>query len=147
MSLVTIQQAADTSGVSAKMIRHYEQIGLISAPARAENRYRYYSMHALHELGFIRRARDLGFSIEDIKLLLGLWRDRTRPSAEVKHIALRHIAQLDEKAAALAAMSRTLKHLAATCHGDERPDCPILEALEDAAGAGHAGPAAQAALR
>ncbi len=130
MSLVTIKEASAASGVSAKMIRHYESIGLISAPVRAENRYRHYSASEVHELGFIRRARDLGFSIDDIRQLLTLWRDRGRPSAEVKAIALRHIAELDEKAAALAAMSRTLKHLASHCHGDDRPDCPILDALD-----------------
>jgi Cu(I)-responsive transcriptional regulator len=130
MNLVTIKDASETTGVSAKMIRHYESIGLIPAPTRTENRYRHYSQTELHELGFIRRARDLGFSIEDIRHLLTLWRDRSRPSAEVKAIALRQIAALDEKAAALAAMSRTLKHLASCCHGDDRPDCPILDALD-----------------
>jgi Cu(I)-responsive transcriptional regulator len=130
MSLVTIKDAALATGVSAKMIRHYESIGLITPPARTENRYRHYSEAEVHQLGFIRRARDLGFSIEDIRHLLALWRDRGRPSAEVKAIALRHIVELDEKAAALAAMSRTLKHLASTCHGDDRPDCPILDALD-----------------
>lgn len=133
MTLVTIKEASLASGVSAKMIRHYESIGLIAAPTRSENRYRHYTERELHELGFIRRARDLGFSIEDIRQLLGLWRDRGRSSAEVKAIALRHIAELDEKAAALAAMSRTLKHLAATCHGDGRPDCPIIDALDGSA--------------
>jgi len=128
--LVTIHQASMTTGVSAKMIRHYESIGLISAPKRTENRYRHYAERDLHELGFIRRARDLGFSIEDIRHLLALWRDRSRSSAEVKSIALRHIAALEAKAAALQAMSQTLKHLAAHCHGDERPDCPILDALD-----------------
>jgi Cu(I)-responsive transcriptional regulator len=130
MNLVTIKDASETTGVSAKMIRHYESIGLIPAPTRTENRYRHYSQTELHELGFIRRARDLGFSIEDIRHLLTLWRDRSRPSAEVKAIALRQIQALDEKAAALAAMSRTLKHLASCCHGDDRPDCPILDALD-----------------
>jgi Cu(I)-responsive transcriptional regulator len=130
MSQVTIKEASATTGVSAKMIRHYESIGLIAAPTRTESRYRLFSETDLHELGFIRRARDLGFTVEDIRHLLALWRDRGRPSAEVKAIALRHIAALDEKAAALAAMSRTLKHLAATCHGDNRPDCPILDALD-----------------
>ena len=130
MSLVTIKDAATASGVSAKMIRHYESIGLIAAPVRAENRYRHYSANEVHALGFIRRARDLGFSIEEIRQLLALWLDRGRPSAEVKAIALRHVAELDQKAAALVEMSRTLKHLAANCHGDERPDCPILDALE-----------------
>lgn len=130
MTLVTIKEASMTTGVSAKMIRYYESIELISAPKRTENRYRYYTENDLHELGFIRRARDLGFSIEDIRHLLTLWRDRGRPSAEVKAIALRHITELDEKAASLAAMSRTLKNLASHCHGDDRPDCPILDALD-----------------
>ncbi len=130
MTLVTIAQASAITGISAKMIRHYESIGLIAAPLRTENRYRHYSDSDLHDLGFIRRARDLGFSFEDIRQLLSLWRDRGRSSAEVKAIALRHIAELDQKAAALAAMSRTLKRLAASCHGDDRPDCPILEALD-----------------
>jgi Cu(I)-responsive transcriptional regulator len=129
-NLVTIHEASLTTGVSAKMIRHYESIGLIAPPARTENRYRHYAARDLHELGFIRRARDLGFSIEDIRHLLALWRDRSRSSAEVKSIALRHIAALEEKAAALHAMSETLKHLAAHCHGDHRPDCPILDALD-----------------
>ena len=130
MTLVTIKEASMTTGVSAKMIRYYESIELISAPKRTENRYRHYTENDLHELGFIRRARDLGFSIEDIRHLLTLWRDRGRPSAEVKAIALRHITELDEKAASLAAMSRTLKNLASHCHGDDRPDCPILDALD-----------------
>jgi Cu(I)-responsive transcriptional regulator len=133
MSLVTIKDASMATGVSAKMIRHYESIGLIAAPTRTENRYRHYTENELHQLGFIRRARDLGFSIEDIRHLLALWRDRGRPSAEVKAIALRHIAELDAKAASLAAMSRTLKHLASNCHGDDRPDCPILDALDSPA--------------
>jgi Cu(I)-responsive transcriptional regulator len=130
MSLVTIKEASATSGVSAKMIRHYESIGLIVPPARTDNRYRHYNESDLHELGFIRRARDLGFTIEDIRQLLALWRDKSRSSAEVKAIALRHITAMEEKAAALQAMSRTLKHLAAHCHGDNRPDCPILDALD-----------------
>ncbi|MBU6449714.1 MAG: Cu(I)-responsive transcriptional regulator [Rhodospirillales bacterium] len=129
MILVTIAQASAITGVSAKMIRHYESIELIKTPLRTENRYRHYSEAELHELGFIRRSRDLGFSFEDIRQLLSLWRDKARSSAEVKAIALRHVKELDEKAAALEAMSRTLKRLAATCHGDDRPDCPILDAL------------------
>jgi Cu(I)-responsive transcriptional regulator len=132
MTLVTIKEASAASGVSAKMIRHYESIGLIVPPLRTDNRYRHYSESDLHELGFIRRARDLGFSVEDIRQLLALWRDKSRSSAEVKAIALRHIAAMEEKAAALQAMSRTLKHLAAHCHGDSRPDCPILDALDQA---------------
>ncbi|WP_298225437.1 Cu(I)-responsive transcriptional regulator [Acidocella sp.] len=127
---MTIAQASAITGVSAKMIRHYESIGLIKAPRRTENRYRHYSEAELHELGFIRRSRDLGFSFEDIRQLLSLWRDKARSSAEVKAIALRHVEELDQKAAELEAMSRTLKHLAASCHGDDRPDCPILDALD-----------------
>jgi MerR family copper efflux transcriptional regulator len=127
---VTIYEASRVSGVSAKMIRYYEHIGLIAPPRRSDNRYRHYAERDLHELGFIRRARDLGFSIDDIRQLLALWRDRGRSSAEVKTIALRHIAELEEKADALRAMSETLRHLAAHCHGDHRPDCPILDALD-----------------
>lgn len=130
MTLVTIAQAAAATGVSAKMIRHYESIGLIHAPLRTENRYRHYGEADLHDLTFIRRARDLGFCFEDIRQLLDLWRRKNRSSAEVKAIALRHIKELDEKAAQLAAMSRTLKSLAENCHGDMRADCPILEALD-----------------
>jgi Cu(I)-responsive transcriptional regulator len=128
--LVTIRDASMATGVTAKMIRHYESIGLIAAPTRTENRYRHYSEKDLHELGFIKRARDLGFPMEDIRHLLALWRDKSRSSAEVKAIAQKHVTALDEKAAALQAMSRTLKHLAANCHGDGRPDCPILDALD-----------------
>lgn len=128
--LVTIRDASMATGVTPKMIRHYESIGLIAAPTRTENRYRHYSEKDLHELGFIKRARDLGFPMEDIRHLLALWRDKSRSSAEVKAIAQKHVTALDEKAAALQAMSRTLKHLAANCHGDSRPDCPILDALD-----------------
>jgi Cu(I)-responsive transcriptional regulator len=127
---VTIREASMASGVTAKMIRHYESIGLIKPPTRTENRYRHYGDRDIHELGFIKRARDLGFPIEDIRHLLALWRDKSRSSAEVKAIAQKHIVALEEKAASLQAMSRTLKHLAAHCHGDDRPDCPILDALD-----------------
>lgn len=127
--LVTITQAAKISGVSAKMIRHYEAIGLIKPPLRGGNRYRHYAEADLHELGFIHRARVLGFSISDITQLLSLWRDRKRSSAEVKAIALRHIEELDQKATTLMEMSHTLKALVVACNGDNRPDCPILEAL------------------
>jgi len=126
---ITIGDAAARSGVSAKMIRHYEQIGLIEPPVRGENNYRFYDPRLIHELGFIHRSRDLGFSIADIRALLSLWRDRNRPSAEVKVIALAHIAELDAKAAALQAMSQELRRLAAHCHGDDKPDCPILDNL------------------
>lgn len=126
---VTIAQAARISGVSVKMIRHYEGIGLIRTPLRGDNRYRQYCETDLHELGFIRRARALGFSFNDIRQLLSLWRDRQRSSAEVKAIAQRHIEELDQKAASLVAMSQTLRALVAACNGDNRPDCPILAAM------------------
>lgn len=129
MTAVPIREAAAQSRVSAKMIRHYEAIGLIDPPARGENRYRHYSARQIHELGFIHQARLLGFSISDIKKLLALWRDRTRASAEVKALALAHVQDLEAKAAALQAMSATLKDLAARCQGDHRPDCPILDEL------------------
>lgn len=127
--LVTIAQAAKASGVSAKMIRYYEGIGLIKPPVRGENHYRHYGEADLRELGFIRRGRELGFSVDDIRQLLSLWRDQHRSSAEVKAIAQRHIDELDRKAAALTTMSHTLKALVDACNGDNRPDCSILEAL------------------
>ncbi len=126
---VTIHEAAAQSGASAKMIRNYEAVGLIDKPMRAGNNYRYYTPQMIHELSFIRRARELGFSVQDIRNLLALWRDRSRPSAEVKAIALAHIVALEAKANALRAMSATLRHLAGACHGDDRPDCPILADL------------------
>lgn len=126
---VTIAQAADISGLSAKMIRHYEQIGLIRQPVRGDNKYRHYDETDLHELRFIRRSRELGFSLEDIRQLLSLWRDRQRSSADIKAIALHHIEALEHKTASLMAMSQTLKQLVERCNGDNRPDCPILAAL------------------
>jgi MerR family copper efflux transcriptional regulator len=127
--LLTIGEAAAGSGVSAKMIRHYESIGLIAPPVRGENNYRFYDPRLVHELGFIHRSRDLGFSIADIRVLLSLWRDRSRPSSEVKAVALGHLAALDTKIAGLQAMSAQLRSLAMSCHGDDRPDCPILDDL------------------
>lgn len=141
----TIGDAARASGVSAKMIRYYEQIGLIPPAVRSGSGYRHYSDADIHSLRFIRRARDLGFMVEDIGHLLGLWRDRSRASAEVKALALRHVAELDRKAEEIRAMSRTLAHLAAHCHGDDRPDCPIIDDL--AAGAPGAAPETAAELR
>jgi Cu(I)-responsive transcriptional regulator len=126
---MNIGEASIASGVSAKMIRHYEQIGLIPRAPRSEAGYRHYEAADAHTLRFIHRARDLGFPLDEIRQLLALWHDRQRPSAEVKALALRHVAELDAKAAALQAMSRTLKTLASHCHGDERPDCPILDEL------------------
>lgn len=124
-----IGSAADASGVSAKMIRHYEEIGLIPKAKRADSGYRVYSGHEVHELRFIRQARALGFSTKQIAELLKLWRDQRRPSAKVKQLALEHVRELDEKIAELHAMKATLEHLAKHCHGDERPDCPILDEL------------------
>ncbi|HEX2555036.1 MAG TPA: Cu(I)-responsive transcriptional regulator [Microvirga sp.] len=126
---MNIGQAAKATGVSAKMIRYYESIGLIPKALRSEAGYRHYSESDVHTLRFIRRARDLGFSVEQIGELVGLWRDRGRASADVKRIALEHVVALERKAAALQAMSRTLRHLAACCQGDKRPDCPIIEEL------------------
>ena len=125
-----IGQASAASGVSQRMIRHYEKIGLIAAAPRRDSGYRDYDQRDLHTLHFIGRARDLGFPIEDIRLLLALWSDRSRSSADVKKLALSRAAELRERIAALESMRRTLEHLAASCHGDGRPDCPILDELE-----------------
>lgn len=144
-AMYTIGEAAQASGVSAKMIRYYEQIGLIPPAVRSESGYRHYGESDIHTLRFVRRARDLGFVVEDIGRLLGLWRDRGRASAEVKSLALRHVAELDRKAEEIKAMSRALAHLAAHCHGDDRPDCPIIDDL--AAGLPGATPETAAELR
>jgi MerR family copper efflux transcriptional regulator len=130
---MNIGEASKASGVSTKMIRYYESIGLIKAPLRAESGYRVYSENEIHALRFISQARDLGFSVDQMNSLLALWRDRSRASADVKNIALEHIRVLDEKAKALKAMSDTLRHLANNCHGDGRPDCPIIEGFASAA--------------
>jgi len=129
---MNIGEAARRSGVSAKMIRHYEAIGLIAAPARTEAGYRVYTEAAIHDLRFVRSARDLGFSMAQIADLLALWRDRQRSSAEVKQLALDHVAGLKARIEELQAMADTLTHLARTCHGDDRPDCPIIEGLAGA---------------
>ncbi|QRM45128.1 Cu(I)-responsive transcriptional regulator [Rhizobium sp. BG4] len=126
---MNIGQAAKASGVSAKMIRYYEQIKLISPAHRTEASYRTYSENDINTLKFIRRSRDLGFSVEQMKTLLALWRDKSRSSADVKAMALEHVEELERKAEAIQAMSRTLKHLASHCHGDERPDCPIIDEI------------------
>lgn len=128
---MNIGEAAKFSGLSAKMIRYYEQIGLIPKATRSEAGYRNYSSPDVHSLRFIRRARDLGFSVEQISELLLLWRDRDRASAGVKAMALAHAAGLKAKVAELQAMTQTLEHLADHCHGDDRPDCPILADLAE----------------
>ncbi len=130
---MNIGEASKASGVSTKMIRYYESIGLIKAPLRTESGYRVYSDNDVHALRFISQARDLGFSVEQMGSLLALWRDRSRASADVKSIALEHIQALDGKARALQAMSKTLRHLADHCNGDDRPDCPIIEGFAAAA--------------
>ena len=124
-----IGEAAAASGVSAKMIRHYEAHGLISRAGRTQSGYRVYDADDVHVLRCIRRARDLGFSMKEIKILLGLWANRRRASADVKRLASRHIEELDARIAAMQAMRRTLVDLTHSCHGDERPDCPILDDL------------------
>ena len=125
---MNIGEASARSGVSAKMIRHYEAIGLLAA-ARSANGYRVYDDRDVAVLRFIRHARDLGFPLEDVRRLLALWRDRGRASAEVKRLALAHVDALETKADSLRSMATSLRHLAAHCHGDDRPDCPILEDL------------------
>lgn len=127
--LMDIGRASRASGVSVKMIRHYESIGLLPKIARTYANYRIYGPNDVHNLRFIRRARDMGFSIEDIRELLGLWRSKSRSSAAVKKIAGKHVAELRAKMSELQAMVETLEHLARHCHGDERPDCPILDDL------------------
>ncbi|WP_052341183.1 Cu(I)-responsive transcriptional regulator [Salinarimonas rosea] len=130
---MNIGEAASASGVSAKMIRYYESIGLIPAVTRTEAGYRVYSERDVHMLRFIRRARDLGFSVEGIGDLVGLWRDRSRRSGDVKRLATAQVDDLRRKIRELEEMAATLETLAAHCHGDHRPDCPILHDLEAAA--------------
>jgi MerR family gold-responsive transcriptional activator of gol and ges genes len=128
-----IGEAAKASGVSAKMIRHYEAIGLLPAANRLGSNYRQYDAFDTHRLAFIRRARDLGFSLEQIADLLRLWADKGRSNAEVKRLAMAHVAELDAKARRLREMADLLQRLAEACDGDGRPDCPILGGLEGAA--------------
>ncbi len=129
METLDIGRAAKASGASAKMIRHYEAIGLLPKVARTQANYRVYTANDVHMLRFIRRARDLGFSREEVRELLGLWRNKSRSSAAVKRIAGKHIEDLKDKIAELQSMVQTLEHLTRHCRGDERPDCPILEDL------------------
>ncbi len=124
-----IGQASAASGISSRMIRHYEKIGLLPAAARRDSGYRDFDERDIHTLRFIGRARDLGFSIPEIEKLLELWRDRSRASAEVKTLALARAAELKRKEAELHAMRRSLETLAAGCQGNDRPDCPIIDDL------------------
>ena len=128
---MNIGDAAKASGVSAKMIRHYESVGLFPEAARTESGYRQYGDRELGTLRFIRHSRDLGFSIEQIRELLGLWQNRKRPSRQVKALAQAHLRELDAKLGELRAMRGALEHLVECCMGDERPDCPIIEGLAD----------------
>ncbi|TDR93185.1 Cu(I)-responsive transcriptional regulator [Enterovirga rhinocerotis] len=125
-----IGEASAASGVSAKMIRHYEEIGLVPRAGRRDNSYRDYDAADVHRLRFIRRARDLGFSMDQIRMLLRLWSDQGRSNAEVKAIALDHVRELEDKIAQLRDMADTLTHLAEACDGSGRPHCPILRGLE-----------------
>lgn len=126
---MNIGHAAKASGVSAKMIRYYESTGLIRPAGRTEAGYRLFNDADIHTLRFIGRARDLGFTVEQISELLGLWHDQSRKSSDVKELALGHVGRLQQKIAELESMVATLTHLAGSCHGDGRPDCPILEDL------------------
>jgi MerR family copper efflux transcriptional regulator len=128
-----IGEAARASGVSAKMLRYYESIGLLPKAGRTEGGYRVYGEREVLLLRFIRRARDFALPMDQVRMLVGLWQDPHRPSREVKRIALRHVADLQKKIAELTEMKQALEHLAGACHGDERPDCPILTDLAGAA--------------
>lgn len=128
-NMLQIGEASMKSGVSAKMIRYYEQIGLITPPARSDSGYRYYAESDVHQLQFVHRARDLGFSVGDIRELLRLWHDRKRPSREVKQLALQHVAEMEAQIERLKSMTQTLRHLANACDGNNRPHCPILRDL------------------
>lgn len=130
-AFMNIGQAAKNSGVNAKLIRHYESIGVIPKAGRSESGYRTYSESDVHILTFVKRARDLGFSMKEIKKLVSLWRNKSRASSEVKSLALKHVKALDQKILELESMSKSLKQLARCCHGDSRPECPILDSLAD----------------
>ena len=131
---MNIGQVSKASGISAKMIRYYETIDLVPKAGRTEGGYRDYSPGDIHRLRFIRRARDLGFSFDQVRELLKLWSDKRRSSSNVKKVALEHIAELELRAAQLEDMIRTLKHLADACEGNHRPDCPIIDELESGHG-------------
>jgi MerR family copper efflux transcriptional regulator len=133
---VNIGTAAELTGISAKMVRHYESLGLLPDVARTDSGYRQYSEAEVHTLRFIKRARDLGFSMAEIAELVTLWQNRRRASASVKRIAQKHVDELAARIAAMQAMQRTLGQLLHHCHGDERPDCPILDDLSRSSASG-----------
>ncbi len=133
---MNIGTASERSGVPAKTIRYYESIGLIRPADRRDNNYRDYSNADIQTLRFISRARGLGFSVKEVGALLALWHDKKRASHQVKELALRHVEEIDRKIAELAGMRRTLLGLTERCHGDDRPDCPILDDLASPAGRG-----------
>jgi MerR family copper efflux transcriptional regulator len=128
---MNIGQAATATGITAKMIRYYESINLIPPGRRSDSGYRIYGDNDLHALRFVKRARTLGFSLEQIRELLSLWQNKERASADVKSIAMGHVAELNQRIAELTEMRDTLQTLASCCHGDNRPDCPILQSLGD----------------
>ena len=127
---MNIGEVAKQSDVNSKMIRRYEELGVIPKAGRSLSGYRQYSEKDVHVLRFVKRARELGFAIKDIKQLISLWRNKGRPSSQVKNIAMKHINELENKLEEIESMLGTLKHLAKNCHGDQRPDCPILDELE-----------------
>ena len=126
---MNIGAASAASGVSAKMVRHYEAIGLLRPALRRENSYRDYCAHDVHELQFIGRARKLGFSLTEIAELVALWRDKARPSRDVRQIAARHLDDLEKRIAQMRSMADAVRQLVKSCHGDDRTDCPILSDL------------------
>jgi len=128
---MNIGEVAKASGINAKLIRHYESIGIIPKAGRSVSGYRVYKESDVHILAFVKRARSLGFSMKEIKKLVSLWRNKTRASSEVRTLALNHVKQLETKISELQSMVDTLKNLSKNCHGDHRPDCPILEGLAE----------------
>jgi Cu(I)-responsive transcriptional regulator len=140
MAQMNIGEAARASGISTKMIRHYEEIGLIAKAHRTESGYRTYTERDIHILRFIKQARNLGFAIERIKDLLNLWQNKRRTSRKVKQLAMNHILELDERIRELQEMRQVISYLVEHCHGDDRPDCPILEGLANGSHARRAKP-------
>ncbi|AUN97654.1 Cu(I)-responsive transcriptional regulator [Bacteriovorax stolpii] len=126
---MNIGEASTISGVSAKLIRHYESLGIVPKAGRSDAGYRIYKESDVHILSFVKKARSLGFSMKEIKKLVSLWRNKSRASSDVKNLAQIHIKQLESKIHELQMMTNTLKHLSNNCQGDHRPDCPILEGL------------------